>query len=411
MSWQALGHTVKNTEIKSKTLGPRDDFIGGPLTSGQAVGPDKPYGLVGYFDPKLPSRPDGISDADWDLLVDGGRRPPGMPEGEWDAVKQEFTADVHRILDGYVPAGAAADVAAQIPGRFAQRRLEFEDNAAWYGQLVDEGKIEIRDGVVWNTGLYRGKHAGITGDIDVFEVFGLDGRPLEIEQYIEAMEYLKAHPELLIRHGAHMRWPIEFPFENSKDKGIFTVIVKSHEGKEPILLVGGYGDGLIRATYTRNGSLVTATDGRVLWSPDGGWIAPHSFGAPTHVGVAVQVASALPSAAGVDGDSGRPDRPAPTRRAVDETSNSVPADRTGQADVDDDGAELGMVDEAPRSEPDHVWRWPQVSYFRELIDAAAEAAIAGGRPVTSDGWTWLTAGEVVGCLPESGRRALGGTAE
>jgi hypothetical protein len=401
MLWQRYGHAVKNIEIKSKTLAPRDVFIGGPATSGHAYGPREPFGLVGYFDPQLPSRPPGISDADWDILVVGGRRTPGMSDEVWDGVKQEFTADVHRILGGgkFSPAGASADLASGLPGRFAQRRLEFEDNAAWYGQLIDEGKIEIRNGVVWNTGLYEGKHAGITGDIDVFEIFGLNGKALPYDQYVEVVDYLKAHPDLLIVHGAHMRWPVDFPFTSSKDKGIFATIVQQHAGKEPIILVGGYGDGLVRATYTRNGDLITATDGRVLWSPDGGWIAPHSYGAPTHIGVGVSTGTAIPSAAGVDGESGMNDpghRHPGALGSVDATVRSATLVRRPGLEGDDLAVphhnDAASDDAAPPGRP--VWSTPNGTEYRDTVVAAAgQRAIDGGTRVSSEGWTWVTSGQ------------------
>ena len=92
MGWQALGHPAKSTEIKTKTLQEVDQHIGGP--------DKRSTGLVGVFEPTLPARPPGITDADWDLIVKGGRRPPDMTDDiEWTEFKNAWADDVRRIWE------------------------------------------------------------------------------------------------------------------------------------------------------------------------------------------------------------------------------------------------------------------------------------------------------------------------
>ena len=153
--------------------------------------------------------------------------------------------------------------------RFTQRRLEFEDNIGSLRKLEEQGLIRIEDGLIIDTGLYGGTGKSITGDYDLFQIVGLDGRPVSPEKYRQVLDALKADPDRLVVHGAHMRWPEDAPFgRGSKEAGIFDAIMAGHE-HEALLMLGGFSDGLVRTTYVRQigdgRELITTHDGTVLW--------------------------------------------------------------------------------------------------------------------------------------------------
>ena len=262
MGWQALGHPAKSTEIKTKTLQEVDQHIGGP--------DKRSTGLVGVFEPTLPARPLGITDADWDLIVKGGRRPPDMTDDiEWTEFKNAWADDVRRIWGISFPTACRPVSVDKLIKRFTQRRLEFEDNIGSLRKLEEQGLIRIEDGLIIDTGLYGGTGKAITGDYDLFQIVGLDGRPVSPEKYRQVLDALKADPDRLVVHGAHMRWPEDAPFaRGSKEAGIFDAIMAGHE-HEALLMLGGFSDGLVRTTYVRQigdgRQLITTRDGTVLW--------------------------------------------------------------------------------------------------------------------------------------------------
>ncbi len=267
MGWQALGHPAKSTEIKTKTLQEVDQYIGGPGK--------RSTGLVGVFEPSLPARPPNISDVDWDTMVKGGRRPPEMTDDvEWTEFKNAWADDVRRIWGDFVPPGVPPGLGDKLIQRFTQRRLEFEDNIASLRKLEEQGLIRVEDGLLIDTGLYGGTGKAITGDYDLFQIVGRDGLPVSPAKYREVLEALKADPDHLVVHGAHMRWPEDAPFaRGSKEEGIFDAIMTGHE-HEALLMVGGFSDGLVRTTYVRpiggGRELITTREGTVIW--DGGFL-------------------------------------------------------------------------------------------------------------------------------------------
>ncbi len=271
MVWQALGHSVKSTELKTKTVKDVDVVIGGPRRSGVENGPESPVGLVGVFDPRLPSRPPGLSDAQWNMVTHGGRRPAEMTDDvEWTEFKTEWATQVKTLLDGWRPEGVPLGIGDQLVGRFIQRRIEFADNMPSLRKLEEQGLIRIDDGLVIDTGLYRNTNKPITGDYDVFDIHGVDGKPVTYEKYKDVITELGLDPDALVVHGAHTRWKDDAPFlPGSKEEGIYNAIMDGHQ-KEVVLLIGGFEDGLIRTSFTieQGGQfpLITMRDGSVMWA-------------------------------------------------------------------------------------------------------------------------------------------------
>ena len=269
--WQGLGLSGKDTRIKTKTVSPVDPLIGGPSASGVPNGPDSPEGLVGFFDPRLATRPDGIPDADWDLVTNGGRRPALMTDDvEWTAYKNRWAQDARAAIGNHWGDEFGPDLVEVVAKRFTQRRVEYEDNLASIQKLRDQGLVDVRDGLLIDTGLYQGNGMPMTGDLDLFEIVDLNGVPVPTPIYKAAIEELGLDPDMYIRHGAHDRWRQDAPFlPGSKEEGIFLGIKAGHT-TDPLLLIGGFGDRLLRTTYVQRAGndfeLISTRDGAVLWS-------------------------------------------------------------------------------------------------------------------------------------------------
>ncbi len=269
--WQGLGFPGKGTEIKTKSLQPVDRMIGGPTSSGVPHGPDGPEGLIGFFDPSLPTRPPGMTDAEWDLVANGGRRPEGVDDVTWSEQTGRGQTEAQDLIVRHTEAELGPDLAGQMAKRYTQRRVEYEDNRAGIEQLEADGLLRVENGILVDTGLYDTDGLAITGDLDVFQIVGPDGLPVSRQKYLEVVEDLGVDADMYVKHGAHERWPEDHPFApGSKEQGIFDAIMRGHT-REELLLIGGFEDGLVRTTYVRElgpgeFELITLTDGRVLWA-------------------------------------------------------------------------------------------------------------------------------------------------
>jgi hypothetical protein len=154
MRWRDAGHPGKPMDVKAKTINETDVHLGAR---------EEDIGLVGYFQPKQPTRTAGMSDRQW----------------------------------------------AEIQTRYNDRVQEFKDNANKMDHLQQEGKIRVDEhGVVIDTGICGGTGKGITGDYDLWRVTKLDGTPFSAvdEELIVNQLRFGAYGA---QHGAHTSWKID----------------------------------------------------------------------------------------------------------------------------------------------------------------------------------------------------------
>jgi hypothetical protein len=176
--WLDEGALPKPQSIKAKTISELDVMLG--------ADPER-VGLVGYFEPELP------------------RRPEGMPEGEWGALEK----------------------------RYNQRLTEFAELSGSMAKLEHAGQISVRDGVVYGKD-ESGGFRPITGDHDVFDIRRPDGQRLSGAEYDQLVQEMRAR-NMGVQHGAHMYWEPEGAFNTR----IYQDIVERHQpGGEPLVRFG-----------------------------------------------------------------------------------------------------------------------------------------------------------------------------
>ncbi len=190
------GYSPKPMDIKSKTINELDVHLGAPG-----------HGLrqVGHFDPQMPAT-----------------RPAGMDDATW----------------------------AKLGQRYQQRRAEYDGPTGQkMEKLIKSGKVEVRDGVVYDTGLVQNSGKPITGDYDLFEIVYPNGTPVPKHVYDAVVADLSVGP-FQAMHGAHMRWKFDMgdyntfaEFMHAADTfdtnlGIYNKIVRSHH-QEPLVVFGG----------------------------------------------------------------------------------------------------------------------------------------------------------------------------
>jgi hypothetical protein len=190
------GYSPKPMDIKSKTINELDVHLGAPA-----------HGLrqVGHFDPQMPAT-----------------RPAGMDDATW----------------------------AKLGQRYQQRRAEYDGPTGQkMEKLIQSGKVEVRDGVVYDTGLVQNSGKPITGDYDLFEIVYPNGTPVPKHVYDAVVADLSVGP-FQAMHGAHMRWKFDMGDYNTfaefmhavdtfdTNLGIYNKIVRSHH-QEPLVVFGG----------------------------------------------------------------------------------------------------------------------------------------------------------------------------
>lgn len=154
MKWRDAGHPGKPMDLKSKTINETDVHLGAR---------EEDIGLVGYFQPKQPTRTPGMTDRQW----------------------------------------------AEIQTRYNDRVQEYKDNANKMHHLREEGRIRVDEhGVVIDTGICGGTGKGITGDYDLWRITRLDGTPFSAvdEELIVNQLRFGAYGA---QHGAHTSWKID----------------------------------------------------------------------------------------------------------------------------------------------------------------------------------------------------------
>ena len=266
MVFQGMGCPGKDTRVKNKTIKEVDTYIGGPKTSPIPNGPDAPNGLVGAFRPELPHRPSGVSDADWEYVTKGVQRADGMSDEAWSAMTKEYKTRVDEVLSGYSAPGVSPEIAAQIPNRFAQRMNEWTETSTKLRKLEEQGLIELRDGLIIDTGLYGGTGLPVTGDYDLFAIVDAAGNHVSPDVARSVVDFLSKFPETYTLHGAHVNWPDEMPFKSEWERtAIYEKIITTHE-TEALLVFGGMSGGAGVATHSRDGVVITKdADGKLIW--------------------------------------------------------------------------------------------------------------------------------------------------
>lgn len=176
----------KSQKIKAKTINRLDVLLGADPHH---------LGLVGHFQPKQPTRPDGMSDEDWNELTK-----------RYDDRREKFA-----LLNPSV------------------EQLKAQGILAVYGQLLG-----YRESV-------SDKFQPITGDHDIFDIrhAGDPGQSDELikepklsKEAYEAAVRLLVEAEKGVMHGAHMRWERQ----NAEDEKMYNKIVTDHlKGGEPLI--------------------------------------------------------------------------------------------------------------------------------------------------------------------------------
>ncbi|MDQ7907787.1 toxin glutamine deamidase domain-containing protein [Phytohabitans sp. ZYX-F-186] len=154
--WLAEGAMPKPLDIKAKTIDERDVLLGAQAGN---------VGLVGYFEPRLPARPDGMSDAQWE----------------------------------------------SVEKRYRQRLNEYAELSETMARLAASGRFTVSDGVVYAVEGEGGQRP-ITGDHDLFDIRRTDGSRLDPDEYGDVIEELRGQG-IGVQHGAHMYWQPQSAFE------------------------------------------------------------------------------------------------------------------------------------------------------------------------------------------------------
>ncbi len=146
---------------------------------------------------------------------------------------------------------------AKVKERYEQRKQEFVDNQKDMGKLKDKGVTVTEDGVIIAK---DGKP--YTGDHDIFDIRGPDGKPLTKEQYDKVMADLMK-PPFSAQHNGHRQWDyskadkytpppqkdpktgkwVQPKSKYNKNKGVDEKIKDSHQGWTS---KGEKGEGLIK---------------------------------------------------------------------------------------------------------------------------------------------------------------------
>ena len=188
---RAAGHPGKPALLKPKTINSTDILLGAnPEAEGHA--------FVGFFEPKLPPRTPGMSDATW----------------------------------------------AEINARFTERTIEFADCKVKVGHIEHDGLIRIDQGIVVDTGLCGNTGKAITGDYDLWRITNRDGTALSPEKMERVLSKLRKggfHAE----HGCHTDWVIDKAKMSAEDYATAIrvdagVRAKHGPGKDSLVIFRGY---------------------------------------------------------------------------------------------------------------------------------------------------------------------------
>jgi uncharacterized Zn-binding protein involved in type VI secretion len=175
-----LGHSPKPEFLKMKTITEVDQLIGAPKTGG--------IGEVGFFKPTMP-----------------------------DAALQQTNPALY----------------AKAVARYDLRAAEQERYAGRIKQLQNAKIVKVEDGVVKNAA--NGK--SFTGDNDVFQVRGANGRTLTPQEHSAVMNELQNGP-VKAQHGAHMDWQTKNAVEEKMKQDIIREHMSPGQGGGGVQLHG-----------------------------------------------------------------------------------------------------------------------------------------------------------------------------
>jgi len=117
-----------------------------------------------------------------------------------------------------------------------QRAQEWIDQAEHLKENIKQGKLYVKDGVVYDAIA----HKPFTGDIDIFDIRGVNGQKLPKATIQHVVDELKLnHNFSSIEHGAHVEWDwksIKDPNDRRIAREIYDKIVLGHmSGKEALV--------------------------------------------------------------------------------------------------------------------------------------------------------------------------------
>ena len=175
------GGLPKPELIKAKTVNRTDTLIGGPRDG---------LGKVGFFEPRMPSG---------------------------------------QILDVMSPEARQA-----VEDRYHQRLDEYEHYKKEYGDLVADGLLRMRDGVlqIADPTAPGGQFKDIGGDHDLFAITNADGSPLDPDVRRGVINQLRSMG-VHVEHGDHVSWPVDSP--GTFDEGAYDKIYRQHATSEPLV--------------------------------------------------------------------------------------------------------------------------------------------------------------------------------
>jgi hypothetical protein len=90
----------------------------------------------------------------------------------------------------------------KIVDRYKQRRREWVNQAEHLRENIAKGKLYVKDGVVYD-GV---SHKPFTGDIDIYDIRGINGEKISKAKYKQAIEELTRSKVTNVEHGAHRFW-------------------------------------------------------------------------------------------------------------------------------------------------------------------------------------------------------------
>ena len=90
----------------------------------------------------------------------------------------------------------------EIVKRYKQRRRELINQAEHLSENIAKGKLKVKNGVVYDAV----SHKPFTGDIDIYDIRGLNGEKISKAKYLEAIKELTKSEFTNVEHGAHRFW-------------------------------------------------------------------------------------------------------------------------------------------------------------------------------------------------------------
>lgn len=133
-------------------------------------------------------------------------------------------------LGYFKPEPPSDDLAARNPARFQKAQARFDERQKEYTKLSGEVKKLEADGKIrQENGVIKQGTTGksYTGDNDVFDIRGADGRQLSPQQKAQITARLEKGP-VNIQHGAHMDWDTTLDKNPKEAEAMKQAIIHEH---------------------------------------------------------------------------------------------------------------------------------------------------------------------------------------